>query len=50
MRAEIEARIEALEAQLAAERAKLDTLLTSVPQELQGITREMFDRIKAFFE
>lgn len=49
MRAEIEARIAELEAQLAAERAKLESLIATIPQEFHALTREMFERIKAFF-
>lgn len=50
MRAEIESKIADLEAQLAAERAKLEQMVQTIPQEFHALTREMFDRIKAFFE
>jgi chromosome segregation ATPase len=50
MRAEIEAEIAKLESQLAGAKAKLEQMVQSVPQEYHSLTREMFDRIKAFFE
>jgi hypothetical protein len=50
MRAEIETQIAFLEKQLADEKAKLEQMVQTVPQEFHSLTREMFDRIKAFFE
>lgn len=50
MRAEIEAEIAQLEQELADKKAKLEQMVQMVPQEYHSLTREMFDRIKAFFE
>lgn len=50
MRAEIEQKIAELESQLNAERQKLQDLLNNIPTEFHNMTREVFDRIKSFFE
>lgn len=50
MRSEIEAEIAKLEQDLADKKAKLEQMVQTVPQEYHSLTREMFDRIKAFFE
>jgi Tfp pilus assembly protein FimV len=56
MKAEIEARIaeltqqrEALQAQLDAEVAKMNKLMSDIPSEFHTMTREVFDKIKEFF-
>ena len=49
MKAELEAKIAALEAELSAARQKLDTMLSSIPAEFHTLTRELFDKIAAFF-
>ena len=49
MKAEIEARIADLEAQLSAEKQKLEQLVAQVPAEFHAMTREMFEQIKQFF-
>lgn len=50
MKAEIESRIAQLEKDLEAERAKLATLVQTIPQEFHNLSRELFDKIRAFFE
>lgn len=50
MKAEIEAKIAQLEADLSAEKAKLERLISDVPSEFHALTREVFDKIKSFFE
>lgn len=50
MRAEIEAEIARLEQELAAARAKLEQMVQTIPQEFHAMTREMYERIKPFFE
>lgn len=49
MKAELEARIADLEAQLAAERQKLQSMVEQVPAEFHTLTRDVFERIKQFF-
>lgn len=49
MRAEVEAKIAQLEADLAAERAKLDSMLAEIPSEFHTLTQELFDKIKRYF-
>jgi ribosomal protein L29 len=49
MKAEIEAKISALEAELIAERVKLDSMITNIPAEFHNMSRELFNRIAAFF-
>lgn len=50
MKAELEAEIAKLKADLAAKEAKLEQMVQTIPQEFHALTKEMFDRIKAFFE
>lgn len=50
MKSEIEARIAQLEKDLEAERGKLATLVATIPQELHNLSRELFDKLRAFFE
>lgn len=50
MRAQIEAKIAQLEADLAAEREKLSAMMTDIPAEFHTLTQELFDKIKRFFE
>ena len=49
MRAELEAKIAALEAELSAEKDKLVQMLADIPSEFHTLTQEIFDKIKAFF-
>ena len=49
MRDQIQARIAALEEELAQERAKLDALLANIPAEFHSITREVFEKLKELF-
>lgn len=50
MKEMIEARIAQLEAELAAEKAKLEKLLAEIPEQYHSLTAELFAKIKAFFE
>jgi len=49
MKTEIEAKIAALEASLAVEKAKLESFLANVPAELHDLEMAAWDKIKAFF-
>ena len=50
MRAEIEAKIAQLEADLGVEKDKLAQLLAEIPSEFHTLTKELFDKIRKFFE
>lgn len=49
MKAELEAKIAQMEADLAAERAKLESMIAEIPSEFHTLTQELFDKIKRFF-
>lgn len=50
MRADLEAEIAKLEADLAAAREKLSVMVNEIPSEFHTLKRELFDKIKRFFE
>jgi hypothetical protein len=46
---EAESRNARLEADLAAARSKLETMVQTIPQEFHHLPREIYERLKAIF-
>ncbi|HUP07669.1 MAG TPA: hypothetical protein VMU47_10990 [Caldimonas sp.] len=49
MKAQLEAEIAALETELAAKKAQLESWLAEIPAEFHHITQEIADKIAKFF-
>lgn len=49
MKAQLEAEIAALEAQLAEKKLALEAWVANIPAEFHHLTQEVFDKLKAFF-
>lgn len=49
MKAQLEAEVARLEAELAAAKTRLEAFIADVPAEFHSLTRETFDKIKGWF-